>query len=219
MFTVGPENWTTAFSRLQKKKKSGEQKMSKRIYLIIVIISFLINLFFLVFLLKDFLTKKNSNDTKYALKKIFSNETFELIVEDEKSAAEDFSILARNNEGKESVICIIANQKKINLSWDSIENRKSIRSFAWEEQFEASKNHKYYYKLTRDNVQYFAYSPDLIWTYKMYYDSGKTHVSCFYKGQWERVKKFDINTLTFHLESGIELHWDCEKKDWEKEDF
>ena len=188
--------------------------MSKRIYLIIVIISFLINLFFLVFLLKDFHTKKNSNDTKYALKKIFSNETFELIVEDEKSAAEDFSILARSNEGKESVFCVIANQKKVNLSWDSFENRKSIRSFAWEEQFEASGNHKYCYKLTRDNVQYFACRPDLIWTYKMYYDSGKVHASCFYKGQWERVKTFDINTLTFHLESGIELHWDWEKKDW-----
>ena len=128
-----------------------------------------------------------------------------LIVEDERRAAEDFSILARSNEGKESVFCVIANQKKVNLSWDSIENRKCIRNFAWEEQFEASKNRKYYYKLTRDNVQYFACQPDLIWTYKMYYDSGKTQVSCFYKGHWERVKKCDINTLTFLLESGIEL--------------
>ena len=45
------------------------------------------------------------------------------------------------------------------------------------------------------------------------------HYSCFYKGHWERVKKCDINTLTFLLESGIELHWDCEKKDWKKQDF
>ena len=150
--------------------------MSKRIYLI-VIISFLINLFFLVFFLKTFLQRENLKDTEYTLKKVFSNETFELIVEDERRAAEDFSILARSNEGKESVFCVIANQKKVNLSWDSIENRKCIRNFAWEEQFEASKNRKYYYKLTRDNVQYFACRPDLIWTYKMYYDSGKTQVS------------------------------------------
>ena len=184
-------------------------------YLIIVIISFLINLLFLVFLFKDIFAGKNLKDARYTFKKVFSNETFELIVEDEKSAAEDFSILARSNEGEESVFCVIANQKKVNLSWDSIKNKKCIRSFAWEEQFEASKNHKYYYKLTRDNVQYFACSPDLIWTYKMYYDSGKVHASCFYKGQWERVKKFDINTLTFHLESGIELHWDWGKKNWE----
>ena len=55
--------------------------MSKRIYLI-VIISFLINLFFLVFFLKTFLQRENLKDTEYTLKKVFSNETFELIVED-----------------------------------------------------------------------------------------------------------------------------------------
>lgn len=186
----------------------------KKIYLLFLILSLSINFLFCFVLVKGIWGSKNINCTNGTFKKIFSDETFDLVVENEKNAAEDFTVMTRNNKKQESVFCVINTQKRINISWDLVDNKKCLQNFAWEELFTTSENHKYYYKLTRNNIQYFSYTPDLIWTYKEYWEDGKVHLACLYKGKWEKVEKVDLKSLTFFLKKSIVLQWNFEKQDW-----
>lgn len=198
----------------RKRKKDGERKM-KKIYCLFFILSLTINFLFFLTLIKGIFIQQNANRNNIKLKKVFSDATFDLITENKKNAAKDFTVLARNNKNQESIFCVINNQKRINISWDFVCNKKCAKNFAWEEQFCTVQNSKPYYKLTRNNVQYFSYSSDLIWTYKTYREDGKIHFACFYKGRWEEAEFFNPGSLTFSLKNSIKVQWSFEKQDWE----
>lgn len=187
----------------------------KKIYYLFFILSLVINFLFFLVLIKGVFVRQNINRNNTKFKKIFSDKTFDLIIEDEKNAAEDFTIFTQNNKHEKSIFCVINNQKRINISWDLVCGKKNAQNFAWEESFLAPTNHKYYFKLTRNNIQYFSYSPNLIWTYKAYWEDGKIHFACFYKGRWEGAELHDPKSLIFLLKKHIKLKWSFEKQDWE----
>ena len=80
----------------------------KKIYCLFFILSLTINFLFFLTLIKGIFIQQNANRNNIKLKKVFSDATFDLITENKKNAAEDFTVLARNNKNQESIFCVIS---------------------------------------------------------------------------------------------------------------
>lgn len=179
----------------------------------LIAISFVANLLFFIFFIQYLFVKKDFEKSQYSLKKIFSNKDFDLVTANMMMPTNDFALMAKHNNNEQSIICMIRSPRLFTLSWDLFIKKKITQNFAWETNYDRTQERPWYYCCTFNNVKYYAYSKDLIWTYKRNIDK-EAKIFCMYNGVWIPALKYDIKKMIFELESGQTLVWNSDMERW-----